>query len=161
MVVSPDSGTSLVIMSSTDSAAVAGTQRKSTGRALLCSAVLPGAGQFYNESYWKVPVIAGFGVYFVAEWISSDKTYRDYRDQYKTSLLTSTSGNSYYLKLRDFYRDQRDSFTWYFLILYVVNLVDAYVDASLFDFNVNSDLSIRTLPAPAGQPLSLTFRLSF
>ncbi len=48
---------------------------KSPGLAMLLSAALPGAGQFYNESYWKVPVVAGLGIYFVAEWISCNNDY--------------------------------------------------------------------------------------
>jgi hypothetical protein len=121
---------------------------RSPGLALLFSAVVPGAGQVYNGSYWKVPIMFGLGYYFASRWVSNNNKYRDYRDQYAESLL-SGSGNSRFFQLREFYRDQRDEFAWYFAILYFVNLVDAYVDASLYDFDVGPDLSIRLMAEPA------------
>ena len=60
------------------------------------------------------------------------------------------------LKLRDFYKDQRDSFTWYFFILYVLNIVDAYVDASLYGFDVSPTLTMRGIPA-AGLSIRFTW----
>ena len=56
-------------------------------------------------------------------------------------------GNTRLRDLREFYKDQRDSFTWYFFILYVLNIVDAYVDASLYSFDVSPALSLRGVPA--------------
>jgi len=119
---------------------------KSPGTALLLSAILPGAGQVYNQSYWKVPVVLGFGVYFASQWLHNNRLYKDWRDRFTESLATTEGGNRNYLAVREFYKDQRDAFTWYFFILYILNLADAYVDASLFDFNVGSDLSIRVQP---------------
>ena len=116
------------------------TPTKSPGIAMLLSTVVPGAGQVYNESYWKVPVIAGFGIYFVSQWIQNNRLADDYRDRY------AQSGDSRDLTVRDFYKNQRDRFTWYFVILYLLNIADAYVDASLYDFNVSDDLSVRFLP---------------
>ena len=122
--------------------------QKSPSTAVLLSAVLPGAGQFYNESYWKVPIVLGLGGYFVAEFLHNNRLYKQYRDEYASSvsLLPSTGGDPTALRLREFYKDQRNEFAFYFLILYFVNLVDAYVDAVLFDFNMNDDLSLRTVP---------------
>jgi hypothetical protein len=122
--------------------------RKSPGLALLLSALLPGAGQVYNESYWKVPIILGFGIYFTSSWLDQNRRYHDAQDSYTRSLLTSPpSGDPRELAKREFYRGQRDTFTWYFAILYLLNLADAFVDASLYDFNVGSDLTLRLLPA--------------
>jgi hypothetical protein len=129
---------------------------KSPGTAVLLSAILPGAGQFYNESYWKVPLIAGLEIYFVSEWLSNNRSYKDYRDQYAADLLVHPGGNANLLALREFYRDQRDSFTWYFLILYVVNIADAYVDASLFNFDVSGNLAQSAFPSAR-----LTVRMRF
>jgi len=117
------------------------------------SAILPGAGQFYNESYWKIPVALGLGVYFASEWIQNNNLVKDYRAQYAASFTPSLPfGDSQLLALRDFYKDQRDTFAWYFLILYVVNVVDAYVDASLYDFDVGDNLSLRVVPGVAPNP---------
>ena len=127
---------------------------------MLLSAVLPGAGQFYNESYWKVPVILGLGGYFLVEFLDNHELYRDYSDRYEASLGTTPGGDPQLLTYREFYRDQRDTFAWYFLILYAINILDAYVDASLFDFDVGGDLAGAAVgpPAPGG---SLTLRVRF
>ena len=116
--------------------------KKSPTTAVLLSAVLPSAGQFYNESYWKIPIIAGLVGYFGYEYFRQNNFYKDYRDQYSASQTPQNpEGNSSLKALREFYRDQRDDFIWYFTIIYVINLVDAYIDAHLFDFDVKDDNS--------------------
>lgn len=120
---------------------------KSTGLAMLLSALLPGAGQVYNESYWKAPLVLGIGVYFAAQFIRYNRSADDYRQLYLASL--PSGGNITYQRLRDDYKDLRDANAWYFLILYVLNIVDAYVDASLYGFDVSPTLSFRgPLPGP-------------
>ena len=120
---------------------------KSPGLAVGLSAILPGAGQFYNESYWKVPIVLGIGAYFVSGWIRNDNLAEDYRNQYEASKTPEDpDGDTSLLSARDFYKNQRDSFVWYFVILYVANLVDAYVDANLYDFDVGETLTLRVLP---------------
>ncbi len=104
---------------------------KSPWGAVARSAVIPGWGQFYNESYWKIPVIWGTAAWFAYNWINNDKKYNDYKYLYQTTQ------NEYYRRLRNFYRDQRDNFTIYMGLLYLLNLIDAYVDAHLFDFDVS------------------------
>lgn len=135
-------------------------QTKSTSTAMLLSAILPGAGQLYNESYWKVPVVVALGGYFLVEFLDNNKLYVEYRDQYEESLETTPGGDTKLLTYREFYRDQRDTFAWYFIILYAVNILDAYVDASLFDFDVGGDLAgaAHGPPAPGA---SLTLRVRF
>jgi len=105
------------------------------------SAVLPGAGQIYNEAYWKPPIIWGLIGYWIYEWNQNNTKYWDYRGQYAQSIdINSTTGNQQLLKLRDFYRDERDKFAWYIGAFYFLNLVDAYVGANLFDFDVGPSL---------------------
>lgn len=133
-----------------DSTPVKKTDGKSPTLAMLLSAALPGAGQVYNRSYWKAPIIIGFGVYFLSSWLDQNRRYEEAREKYQQSLTTSAQGDSRELLRRDFYRDQRDTFTWYLVILYVLNLADAYVDASLYDFNVGGDLAIQVGPQPPG-----------
>lgn len=128
---------------------------KSAGLAMLFSAAVPGLGQAYNESYWKVPIVVGLGTYFAVEWLHYNRVYRSYRSQYSASFTPDLpQGNGNLLALREFYRDQRDTFTWYFAILYFVNVADAYVDASLYDFDVSDNLSIRLMPE-AGNRMAL------
>lgn len=112
-------------------------QKSPTG-AMLRSAVLPGWGQFYNESYWKIPIIWGLSAWFISAWIRQNKNYKHYSDLYNNSLL-ETSNNQYkdsYKRVRNAYRDDRDLFAIYLGLTYFLNIIDAYVDAHLFDFNV-------------------------
>jgi len=126
---------------------------KSPALAVGLSAILPGAGQFYNESYWKVPIILGIGAYFISGWIRNDNLAEDYRNQYEESKTPEDpDGDTSLLSARDFYKNQRDSFVWYFVILYVANLVDAYVDANLYDFDVGETLTLRVLPEVSRGP---------
>lgn len=107
--------------------------KKSPWGAVGRSAILPGWGQIYNESYWKAPVVWGVMGWFVYSWIDNNNSYNDYKNLY------SQTGESLYLEYRNFYRDQRDEFAIYLLLTYFLNLVDAYVDAHLFDFSVDEN----------------------
>ena len=109
---------------------------KSAWTAVLMSAVVPGAGQIYNESYWKAPVIWGLTGWLVYNWIDNNNNYKSNKDLY------AQTGDEDYRRLRTFYRDQRDLFSIYLGLTYVLNLVDAYVDAQLFDFTVEEDFFI-------------------
>jgi len=106
---------------------------KSAWGAVLRSAIIPGWGQIYNESYWKVPIVWGIGGWFVYNYIKNDKDYKNYQRIYLTTQNTQDKNT------REFYRDQRDLFAMYFVFTYLANLVDAYVDAHLFDFSVTED----------------------
>jgi Family of unknown function (DUF5683) len=111
--------------------------------AVLYSSVLPGLGQFYNKSYWKIPIIGVVGGYFVYEIIKNNNSYIDYRTSYANSQSPLSPGGDQRLKLlRDFYRDQRDQFYLYAAMVYLINIVDAYVDAHLFDFDVSDRIQI-------------------
>lgn len=118
---------------------------------MLLSALLPGAGQAYNESYWKAPIVLGLGVYFAMEFFRNDRHADDYRQLY---LQTGLSG---YREMREDYKSLRDANAWYFLIVYVLNIVDAYVDASLYSFDVSPALSLRGSRPTAGLSLRVTW----
>jgi hypothetical protein len=134
--------------------------KKSPWLAVLFSAILPGAGQFYNQSYWKVPVLLGLTAYLGYEYYDNNKTFRNYRDQYAaTQTPQFPSGDPALQALRNFYRDQRDDFVWYFAIVYFINLVDAYVDAHLFDFDVRQEKIITT--GRTDRQYKLNFHLNF
>ena len=127
---------------STDSTSVL-ENLKSPATAILLSAVLPGAGQVYTGRYWKVPLIAGFGAYFVSMWIKMDNHYTESRDAYSASVAAGEGGgqgDSRLLYERDFYRDERDRFGFYVVLTYLLNIIDAYVGASLYDFDVGDNL---------------------
>ena len=116
---------------------------KSPALATVFSALVPGSGQIYAERYWTLPLIWGFGYWFVRQYISTDRKYDEWRAKYSESLTLGTSGPSgdaYAKYVRDFYRDQRDGFAFYLALTYVLNIVDAYVGASLYNFDVSGDL---------------------
>lgn len=119
--------------------------QKSPWGAVLRSAVIPGLGQFYNESYWKVPVVLGVIGYFAYIWNDQNNKYKKYRDLYDLSLIDDpTNGNEDYYRAREFYKDQRNQFAIYIGLTYFLQLVDAYVDAQLFDFSVEENKNIGT-----------------
>ena len=112
--------------------------QKSPWGAVLRSAVLPGWGQFYNESYWKIPVIWGGTAALVFGWVDRNKLTVQYRDLYNQSINNGSPDESY-KRLREFYKDQRDLFSVFIGLAYFINLVDAYVDAHLFDFDISEN----------------------
>lgn len=103
---------------------------KSPWGAVLRSAVFPGWGQIYTNNYWKAPVIWAAGGILIYNWKRNNDLYYDYRRYYAQGLVTK--------RQRDEFRDQRDLFAVYTILAYMLNLVDAYVNAQLFDFDVSS-----------------------
>ena len=116
--------------------------KRSPWLAVGLSALIPGAGQVYNENYWKPLVIWGLTGYWVYEWMKLNTRYNASRIDFEQSISPFLpDGNSQFKYARDFYRDERDKFAWYLGALYFLNLVDAYVGAQLYDFDVSPDLS--------------------
>jgi hypothetical protein len=122
---------------------------KSGSLAMLFSALLPGAGQVYAHRYYTIPLFWGFGVYFSSVAIKANNQYLDYRGKFSESVRLDTAiartgqlnQNETNLKdARDFYRDQRDEFILYLGLTYLLNIIDAYVGATLYDFDVSDEL---------------------
>ncbi len=114
------------------------TPEKSPTGAMIRSAIIPGWGQFYNKSYWKIPIIWGASGAFIYYWIENNKLFTKYADLY------SNDNSSQYYEIREFYRDQRDLNAVFLFITYFLNIVDAYVDAHLFDFSVYQNVQLHT-----------------
>jgi len=138
-------------------------QRKNYRRATLYSTILPGAGQFYNKKYWKIPIVyAAIGIpaylYFDNKKIYNEAQYAlvvtingskgDSLNNVSQDFLPLVqSGNTTaIINVRDEARKNEDYSILFFLLFYGLNIVDATVDAHLKDFNVNSDLSFRIKP---------------
>lgn len=120
--------------------------KKSPWKAVFLSAILPGLGQVYNESYWKLPIVAVVSGSLAYYFFYNNSKYLDYRDLYAESQTTlNPYGDERYKRLRESYRDARDQNLLYFMMFYLVNLADAYVDAHLYDFNVSSKMKIGML----------------
>lgn len=128
--------------------------KKSPAGAVIRSILLPGLGQFYNKSYWKIPIIWGVMGYLGYNWYIKNNDYKKYRDLYNSSITSSNpSGNLNYRNLREFYRDQRDLTAVFFGLAYVINILDAYVDAHLYDFDVS--------PSVLQNQFSINMRINF
>lgn len=121
-------------------------------KAAFYSAVLPGLGQAYNKKYWKIPIIyTGLGVGIYA-YTWNQKQYHEYRDEYKRRLDgTNDPSHPIFGELDDdriirgqkFYQKNRDLAALITVGIYILNIVDANIDAHLMQFNVNDNLSIK------------------
>ena len=120
------------------------TQAKSGNLAMLFSAILPGSGQVYAHRYYTIPLIWGFGYYFASSAIKANNQYMDWRGKYSESVRLDTinhpPGDAYTLGAREFYHNQRDEFIFYLVLTYFLNIIDAYVSATLYNFNVSDEL---------------------
>lgn len=145
----------------------------SPAKATVMSAILPGAGQVYNKKYWKIPIIyAGFaGLGYLASTNNAD--YKIYKEAYRLRLDGDEStiddyegiySNEDLVTLKDYYRRNRDLSYICMGILYILNVIDASVDAHLYYFNVNDDLTMNIQPGYSGGLFagpSLNLRLNF
>lgn len=123
-------------------------------KAAFYSAILPGAGQFYNKKYWKVPIVwgaIGTGVYF---YVRNDKQYDRYRNAYKRRLAGFTDdefsdengnpliSNDGLIRAQQQFRRNKEVSLLVTIGLYALNIIDANVDAHLMQFNVDENLSL-------------------
>jgi len=116
-------------------------------KAAFYSAILPGLGQVYNKRYWKVPLVygaMGASIYFYS---TNNSKYHEFRNEYKDRLLGITNANYAYLNndrlitAQRFYQRNRDLSLLITCAFYVLNIVDANVDAHLRQFNVSDNLT--------------------
>ena len=130
--------------------------RKKANRAALLSALLPGTGQIYNKKYWKAPIIyagliaLGYSIDF------NNSNYKIFRKAYLYRVdgdSTTIDGyESIYpdpnalLVRKDYYRRTRDLMWIITSGVYILNIIDAYVDGHLSDFDVSDDLSMNAQP---------------
>lgn len=148
-------------------------------RAVWMAALCPGLGQIYNRRYWKLPIVVGgfMGLGYAASWNNSQ--YADYTQGYRDLVDSDPSTKSYmdffpptvnesdfdkswlqqvFKSRRDYYRRNRDLCIIGLVALYLVCIVDAYVDASMAHFDISPDLALDMTPAllqpsPGGGPV--------
>lgn len=130
-------------------------KKHSPTKATLMSLALPGLGQCYNKKYWKVPIIYGgfaaltYGVIFNTTEFHRFKTAYGYRVDTDSLTIDEFNGvvsDAELLSNTDYYRRNRDLCYIGIGLLYVMNLIDAAVDAHLYDFDVSDNLSMRVQP---------------
>lgn len=135
---------------------------KSPSTAVLYSFLMPGLGQVYTESYWKVPIFTGGALtsaYFIA---TNHSQFATVSQTYDNAVANgeSAAATNLLLRQREFYRNNRDVAGLALLLTYALAAVDAYVGANLYDFNVDADLSINMLPTPMS-PLAVNLQVRF
>lgn len=143
------------------------TWRPSSKRALWLSLVLPGAGQIYNRKYWKLPIIYGgyLGCAYALTW--NNQMLKDYSQAYLDIMDSDPNTKSYEKMLplgyditgkeerfkeifknkKNHFRRFRDMSIFAFAGVYLLSVVDAYVDAELSSFDISSDLSMHLEPS--------------
>lgn len=124
-------------------------------RAAFYSAVVPGLGQAYNKKYWKIPIAyAGMaaGVYF---YIRNDKDYDRFRNAYKRRLAGFTDdeffgegeepviSNDRLINAQQNAQKNKDVSIIVTVGFYLLNIIDANVDAHLQQYNISEDLSMK------------------
>jgi hypothetical protein len=129
-------------------------QLHSPKKAAWMSAALPGLGQIYNRKYWKLPIIyAGLGVctYFI---ITESKLYRRYKETYRFRVGVDSTAKDWYpnetdntiLNYKEYHHRNTEIAYIAAGLIYLLNIVDASVDAHLYGFDVTDDLSLRIEP---------------
>lgn len=123
--------------------------------ASIYSAVLPGLGQAYNKKYWKIPIVYT-GIAAVSYFaITNNKYYSKYKTAYKYRMDgDSTTVDNYVglynsqnlLDLRNYYRRNLELTVIAGVVVYALNIIDASVDAHLFDFDIDDNLSLKYSP---------------
>lgn len=144
-------------------------------RALWLSLIIPGAGQIYNRKYWKLPIIYGgfLGCTYALLW--NQQMYKDYSQAY-IDIMDDDPNTASYMKMlpmgyditgreeqfktvfkhkKDYYRRYRDLSIFAFFGVYIISVVDAYVDAQLSSFDISKDLSMQFRPTIIEQNRSL------
>lgn len=136
-------------------------------RALWLALVFPGAGQIYNRKFWKLPIIYGgfLGCTYALMW--NQQMYMDYSQAYLDIMDDDPNTDSYmdmlppryditgreeqfktiFKNKKNYYRRYRDLSAFCFAAVYLLSVIDAYVDAQLSAFDISRDLSMRFEPA--------------
>ena len=137
-----------------------------SNRSVWLAMVFPGAGQIYNRKYWKLPIVYGgfVGCTYALTW--NNKMYKEYSQAYLDFMDDDPNTKSYedfiprsssivgqeerykelFRKRKDAFRRQRDLSIFAFVGVYLLSIIDAYVDAELSDFDITKELSLKVEP---------------
>lgn len=142
-------------------------------RAVWLSALFPGLGQIYNRRFWKIPIVIGgfMGLGYATNWNNSQ--YQDYIQGYRDLTDSDPNTKSYldffpptvnessldlnwltrtFKSRRDYFRRNRDLCIICLVALYLVCMIDAYIDASMAHFDISPNLSLDLSPTLLVQP---------
>lgn len=137
-------------------------------RAVWMAALFPGLGQAYNRRYWKLPLVAaGFmGLAYGTSWnngmlrdytrayadiMDNDPNTKSYMDFFPSTIKEEDLDRQWLTNIlksrKDYYRRNRDLCIISMVGVYLLAMVDAYVDASLAHFDISPDISMQVVPA--------------
>ena len=124
----------------------------SVKRATTLSTICPGAGQFYNGKFWKLPIaIGGLATFaYVIDW--NNRGYQRFKlayNQRAAGVQDEFGGRfdaSFLQNLRNSYRRNRDFAIILTGLFYLLNIIDAHVDAHLKDFDMSDNLAMNMTP---------------
>lgn len=136
-------------------------------KAMWLAIAFPGGGQIYNKKYWKLPIIYGgfLGCFYALNW--NNTMYRDYSQAYIDIMDSDGNTNSFmnflppgynvqqnlswlkdsFKRKKNFYRRYRDMSMFCMIGVYLISIVDAYVDAEMSSFDISRDLTLKVSPA--------------
>lgn len=143
------------------------TWRPNPKKALWLAIVIPGAGQIYNRKYWKLPIVYGgfVGCAYAMRW--NNMMYKDYSQAYIDLTDDDPNTKSYerfqqfsnritdanIQRYQELFKNRKNRFRrWrdlsFFVMcgVYAISIIDAYVDASLSEFDISDDLTMRVAP---------------
>lgn len=140
-----------------------------SNKAVWLATLFPGAGQIYNRKYWKLPIFYGGFVACTYALTWNSRMYKDYSQAYLDIMDSDPRTNSFadflppnydyssdnvlnqlkttFKNKKDYYRKYRDLSIFVFIGVYVISIIDAYVDAELSSFDISKDLSMGVNPA--------------
>ena len=136
-------------------------------RALWLSLIIPGAGQIYNRKLWKIPIVYGgfLGCLYALTWnnqmlsdysqayldiMDDDPNTKSYEDMLPLNYSIEGREDQYkeiFKNKKNYYRKYRDMSIFAMIAVYLLSVVDAYVDAELSSFDISKDLGLRIEPA--------------
>ncbi len=126
--------------------------------ATILALALPGAGQIYNRKYWKVPIVyAGIG-YSIYSLIQNQNSLNEMNDTFRNMYARGITPSRILTNQRDGYRINRDVSIIAVSLIYVLQVIDATVDAHFYKFDINQSLSARFNPNP-NTFLSFTYKI--
>ena len=136
-------------------------------KALWLAIAIPGGGQIYNRKYWKLPLIYGgfVGCVYALNW--NNTMYHDYSQAYIDIMDDDPNTKSYenfipqnydinqnltriqdlFRRKKNYYRRYRDLSMFAMIGVYVLSIIDAYVDAELSSFDISKNLSMKVRPS--------------
>ncbi|MCR5312623.1 MAG: hypothetical protein K6E54_03070 [Bacteroidaceae bacterium] len=135
-------------------------------KAMWLAIAIPGGGQIYNRKYWKLPIIYGgfLGCFYALTW--NNTMYRDYSQAYIDIMDSDDNTQSYmnfipssynvesnlsrlqdlFKRKKNFYRRYRDMSLFCMIGVYLISIIDAYVDAEMSSFDISPDLTLKLSP---------------